>query len=218
MERSIFTFDQGKGMLLLAQPTHTRFPMWFVALPAPTTNPPVAKKKLEYHAGSLWWAHQPCPQPALNRPQGHWLERGKWKMRSWGRFDRKCIQEDGRQSSAPAKPTSFFLPKASAWAAPVLGRNPCKTLRKIQLCRTVILHLSLTSQKTSWFLWPFSWNLEKVDSSVNYLFLLVEGASQPDPSDLQILFLFQLLENKVPSRLAFTALYRHTPELWNNSI
>lgn len=32
-------------MLLLAQPTHTRFPMGFVALPAPTTNPPVAKKK-----------------------------------------------------------------------------------------------------------------------------------------------------------------------------
>lgn len=65
----------------------------------------------------------------------------------------------------------------------------------------VISHLLLTFQITSWSLWPFSWNLEKVESSVDYPFLLGEGASQPDPSDLQIPSPFQLLESKSPVKI-----------------
>lgn len=74
------------------------------------------------------------------------------------------------------------------------GVLPTKTLPKPQLWRISFL---LTFQTTSWFPWPFSWNLEKVVSSADYLLLWGEGASQPDPSGLQIPSLFQLLENKI---------------------
>lgn len=79
------------------------------------------------------------------------------------------------------------------------SNRPCKP----QLWRMVILYLLLTFQITSWSPSPFSWNPEKVVSSVDYPFLLGEGASQPDPSDLQIPSLFQLLENKSPIKTHF---------------
>lgn len=136
-----------------------------------------------------------------------------WKGKKGKIIWEKLHKADGRGSSAPAKPTTFLLPESSAWATPVPGWIPCKP----EFCRMVLSHLLLTFQITSWFLWPSSWNLEKVESSASYLFLLVEGANQLDPGDLQILFLFPLLENKALSRLTSAGLYRLTPELWNDS-
>lgn len=100
----------------------------------------------------------------------------------------------------PKYHTGFCSWDIKPWSHALAGEKgrcvPSKPLPEFQIWRMAISHLLLTFQTTSWFPWPFSWNLEMVVSSANYLLLLGEEASQPDPSGLQIPSLFQLLENK----------------------
>lgn len=126
MEGSIFTFDQRKGMLLLAQPTHTRFPMGFVALPAPTTNPPVAKKKktnkktLKYHAGSCSCDGHTSRAHSLpwtdHRATGWRGENGRWEAKA-------DLTENAYKTEDRAVP--LLSPPASSSQRHQLGQPQC---------------------------------------------------------------------------------------------
>lgn len=156
----------------------------------------------------LWWSHQLCPQPALEQTVEPQVEREKKKERSFRKNAYKQMEGTAVPLQSPPPPSS----QSHQLEQPQhLAGLPAS------LSSAEFSYLLLTFQITSWFLWPFSWNLEKAESSASYQFLLVEGANQLDPGDLQILFQFQLLENKALSRLTSAGLYRHTPELWDDS-